>query len=321
MKKIVLFEPSISSLNLGDYIIVDSIKRELNDILYNAYVVEQPTQVPLMHFYQKRDARLQLVSQTDYKFVCGSNLFWQNMFSLTPQWNYNIFNYRYIKDSIFVGVGCASEKETLNKYTTNLYKKVLTHNYIHSVRDNITQNRLERLGFEAINTGCATLWSLTRQHCNKIPDSKSESVVFTLTDYSRDIRNDLRLIEILKKNYNTIYYWPQGYSDYSYLEQLGINEKIKILPPNLAAMKDILIHKKVDYIGTRLHGGIFAMQNLVRSIIIIIDNRARDMKKNYNIPSLEREHIEYLDRMINSTWNTLINIDEAKINQWKEQFK
>ena len=57
MEKIVLLEPCISSLNLGDYIIVDSVKRELAFLLNDAFVVEQPTQTPIMHFYQKNDAR------------------------------------------------------------------------------------------------------------------------------------------------------------------------------------------------------------------------------------------------------------------------
>ena len=39
MKRILLFEPSIATLNLGDHIIVESIKRELGFLLRDAFVV------------------------------------------------------------------------------------------------------------------------------------------------------------------------------------------------------------------------------------------------------------------------------------------
>lgn len=321
MKRIVLLEPSISSLNIGDYIIVDSIKKELSDLLNNAYIVEQPTQTPLIHFYQKNDARIKLASEADYRFVCGSNLFWQNMFSLTPQWNCNIFNYKTIKNSILVGVGSGSEKKRLGLYTTSLYKKILNNNYIHSVRDEITKKHVESIGLRAINTGCATMWSLTESHCKKIPSKKKDNVVFTLTDYLKDPIRDKIMIDILLKNYKEVYYWPQGYSDYSYFQKLEIQENIKILQPNLQSMKDILNTNEVDYVGTRLHGGIFAMQHFTRSIIIIIDNRARDMKQNYNLSAIERNDINDLETLINSKWNTELNINEEKIQTWKAQFK
>ena len=45
------------------------------------------------------------------------------------------------------------------------------------------------------------------------------------------------------------------------------------------------------------------------------------MKENYNIPTLEREMIEQLDSVINSTWETRLDIDEESIELWKEQFR
>ena len=320
MKKIVLFEPSISSLNLGDYIIVDSVKRELSSILNDSYVIEQPTQTPVMHFYQKKDPRLKLSRDSDYKFVCGSNLIWQNMFSLNPQWNINIFNCTNIIGSILVGVGSGTTRKKMNLYTKHLYQKVLSKKYIHSVRDEATCNRLKSIGINAINTGCVTTWCLTKEHCKKIPVSKSNNVVFTLTDYQKDEKSDKQLIEILINNYKDVYYWPQGVGDYEYINHLGYSSKIKIISPSLEAMRKLLLSGDIDYVGTRLHGGIFAMQNYVRSIIIIVDNRAREMKERYNLPTIERNNIDDLTKMISSSWKTNININEEAISKWKGQF-
>ena len=143
MKKIVLLEPSISSLNLGDYIIVESVKRELSYLTNGAFVVEQPTQIPLMHFYQNKDKRLLLAKDSDFKFVCGSNLIWQNMLNPSPQWNFNAFNCFNIEGSVLVGAGSSTTREHINLYTQLLYKKVLSNKYVHSVRDEATRKRLE----------------------------------------------------------------------------------------------------------------------------------------------------------------------------------
>lgn len=321
MKKIVLLEPSISSLNLGDYIIVDSAKRELSFLTKDAYIIEQPTQTPIMHFYQKNDARLQLSKDADYKFVCGSNLIWQNMLCKAPQWNFNFFNCSNIKSSILVGVGSGSTKEKLNLYTRKLYDKVLNKDYYHSVRDEATKKRLESIGIKVINTGCITTWCLTEEHCKKIPKKKSNRVVFTLTDYDKNVEEDKAFIEILLRNYDNVFFWPQGVGDYKYISSLGYLEKVNVIPANLESMRSLLAEGNIDYIGTRLHGGIFAMQNYIRSIILVIDNRAREMKEHYNLPTVERKKLDILEDMILSSWETNINIDEKAIEMWKEQFK
>lgn len=321
MKKIVLLEPCISSLNLGDYIIVESVKRELRFLLDQAFVVEQSTQTPIMHFYQKGDRRLKLSREADYKFVCGSNLIWQNMLSPTPQWNFNFFNCENVKNSILVGVGSTTTKKKVNLYTKTLYNNVLSKNYIHSVRDEATKKRLESIGIKAINTGCATMWGLNKKHCEQIPVSKSDNVVFTLTDYLKNEELDKKLIKLLIKNYERVYFWPQGLGDMQYIKHLGFENSVEVISPNLEAMDNLLIQGNIDYIGTRLHGGIYAMQHFIRSIILIIDNRAREMGLNYSIPVTEREDFNRIDELINSSWETSIKINEKNINEWKSQFK
>lgn len=321
MKKVILLEPSISTLNLGDYIIVDSVKREMSYLLDDSFVIEQPTQTPLMHFYQKRDKRLKLMQKSDYKFVCGSNLIWQNMLSPNPQWNFNMLNCKNIMDSILVAVGSGTTREKMNLYTRILYKKVLNDKYYHSVRDEATKNRLESIGIKCINTGCVTTWCLNDEHCSKIPTKKSDRVVFTLTDYLKDKKLDKALIDTLNNNYKDVYYWPQGVGDYNYIKELNYLDKVKIVHSNLDSMKKLLKKGNIDYVGTRLHGGIFAMQNYVRTIILIIDNRAREMKEHYNLPTVERTNVKELEKLINSSWDTKININEREIKTWKEQFK
>ena len=60
---------------------------------------------------------------------------------------------------------------------------------------------LDSMGIKAINTGCPTTWTLTPEHCCEIPIKKADNVVFTLTDYNQDTKNDPLLIELLLDNY------------------------------------------------------------------------------------------------------------------------
>ena len=78
----------------------------------------------------------------------------------------------------------------------------------------------------------------------------------------------------------------------------------------------------VDYIGTRLHAGIFALQKKKRSIILSVDERARDIDSTFNLKCINRDRIEErLEDRINTTFETNLNIDFSKIEIWEDQFR
>ena len=156
--------------------------------------------------------------------------------------------------------------------------------------------------------------------CRQIPKNKNEKVIFTLTDYRRDYEKDKQFIETLKKNYKEIYFWPQGIDDYEYLKELEKSNIIQIIPPTLCEF-DKILEKKIDYIGTRLHGGIRALKHRCRTIILAVDNRAIEINKNYNIPILKREEIDKLEEKLNNELITDIKTPIINIEKWKSQFK
>ena len=312
MKKCIIYDTSIGSLNVGDQIINESFYNQNLPFISENFVVKYPTHTPVSHFYQNNrfNRFYRYVKSCDYKFIIGTNLLTSNIMEPWPNWNVNIFNYLPYKDSILVGVGYNGSKKP-NLYTKTLYKKIFSHDYIHSTRDEKTKKVLEDLGFKAINTGCPTFWMLTNEHCAKIPRKKAKKVIFTLTDYCKDEKNDQVLIDILNKNYDEVYYWVQGSNDLEYFKSLKNTEKVKIVPPNLNEYRKVLTNNSIDYVGTRLHAGIFAMQNLCRSIILIVDNRARDIKENYGIIAIERSNMmNELEEKINEEFETKININE-----------
>lgn len=318
MKKVILYSPGISSMNIGDSIIEDGVKDNLRFLLKKSFVVEVSTHLPMSFYYMRH------LKEADLKFVCGSNLLKSTFFGFKRQWDITLRLSKIIGPTILVGAGWWQYGNKMNIYTKILLKSVLSKTYIHSVRDEYTKDMLQSIGINnVINTSCATMWKLTKEHCKEIPMKKGLDVVFTLTDYYKDFDSDKKLIDTLVSNYKNVYFWPQGLGDIKYIEELNsLNNKIKILAPSLESFNEILTKGDIDYIGTRLHGGVRALQNKVRTMIIAVDNRAIEKKKDFNIPVILRSEINRIEeQFINIDFETKINIPEENIKRWKEQFR
>ena len=321
MENILLLDTSIASLNKGDDIIMNCVKEELDFICKNNFVLNVPTHLSPFHSYQvfRNSLRVQIYKDAHLKFVGGTNLLIPNMLTHFPQWNVNIFNYKPLAGCILVGVGAGAGVKS-NFYTRYLYKKLLNHEFYHSVRDERSKKILEGYGMKAINTGCATMWKLTPEFCKNIPIHKSNKVVFTLTALPYIDSRDQELIDILVENYKQVYFWPQGIQDFSYFNKFNNINNIKVVESTLEAYEKILSQPDIEYVGTRLHGGIYAMRLKKRSIIISIDERAREINKCNNLNCIEKDDIQKLDKMINDDIITDIKMPFDEINRWKEQF-
>ena len=312
------------SFNLGDQIIMDCARKGLEPIIKDAFVVNLPTHSPLYHWYEfslrKYDSFHESLDSIDYKFVCGTNLLSKNMKIRKPTWNIRIGDLKYLKDFILVGVGTDDLQRIENRYTEKLWLKALSKEYVHSTRDDKTKVLLNSLGLKAINTGCVTLWQFTNDLCNAIPEGKSDEAIFTITDYKPDSELDSKMIKILLDKYNKVYCWLQGVLDERYLSQIGVKQEVEYINPSLQAFDAFLETHECDYIGTRLHAGIRAMQKRRRSIIIGVDNRAKDIRENYGINYIGRTDIDKLDKMIDSSFKTELSVNQDKIKDFLEQF-
>lgn len=315
MKKIVVFDTSVSSSNLGDSIIMDSVNKEIHSMFpesmhFNAYThdkISKPT--------------YNLVSSAHYAFVGGSNLLSSNMNSYN-QWKINLYDSLFLNSVVLMGVGWWQYQVKPNLYTHYLLKSILHDKILHSVRDSYTEKMLKSIGIDnVVNTSCPTMWNLTQEHCDKISKEKAENVVVTLTDYNKDPSKDRFLIELLSKNYKNVSLWPQGAGDLKYINDLDIDDFAYTLPPNLKAFDNFLENQNsLDYVGTRLHAGIRALQKGIRTIIIGIDNRASEKSKDFNITICERGKLNQLNSLINGKDTTQINLPVKNIERWKAQF-
>lgn len=313
MKKISVFDTTISDYNLGNQIIMDSIYRHLYDIFPEDFFFKIPT----MDITKNT---IQYIKWSDLIFFGGTNSLNAHM-EFYRQWGVTLKNYRKIKNVILMGIGWWQYEGNVSFYTKFILRRVLNKNIIHSTRDFYTVGKLKEIGFtNVINTGCPTLWDLTEEHCKKIPQNKADDVIFTITDYAKNIKRDSDLILLLIKNYKRVFVWIQGMGDYDYIQKIKGANNIYFLNPNLQSFDEFLKINKVDYVGTRLHAGIRALQFNRRTIIIGIDNRAIEMKKDFNMPVIDQKEINKLESIINSNFETKISIPVENIKIWKNQF-
>lgn len=321
MKKIMLLDTSIGTSNVGDEIIMECVTKELASITEGQFVYRIPTHLASFHSYAiwKNSSVVQKYTNCDYKFAGGSNLLAKNMRTHYPQWNINRWNYHPLAGTVLVGVGAGAGDES-NGYTRRLYSRVLSHDFYHSVRDERSREYVESLGLKAINTACVTMWMLTPEHCAAIPQSKANNVVFTLTERREADPRDQKLIDVLKQSYEHVSFWVQGDGDDTYFAKFKNTEGIEIIPPSKEAYHQVLCRDDLDYVGTRLHGGIYALRHKKRAIIISIDERASAISSDTGLVTLPKDGIDGLSALINSTYETKLNIPFDRIAQWKAQF-
>lgn len=314
--KIAIFDTSVGSLNAGDSIIMESVRFEIESIFPKFMEICIPTQSKI-----SRLAYIAL-STSKHSFVGGTNLLSSHML-FKSQWKLDIIDAFNIDNVLLLGVGWWQYQAAPDAYTKFILQKVLHKDLLHSVRDTHTLNMLKSIGIgNILNTGCPTMWNLDEEHCKEIPNTKSEEVVFTLTDYNKDHRRDIELLTTLQRNYKRLYFWPQGTEDYRYVQELGWIDKVNTIPEGLKSFDELIRNNEnsLDYVGTRLHGGIRALQRKRRTIIIGIDNRATEKSKDFNLMVIPRSNMFDLENTIRSSFETRINVPSESIKRWKSQF-
>jgi polysaccharide pyruvyl transferase WcaK-like protein len=317
MKRILLLDPSIATFNVGDKIISQSVREHLKPILDFSFIVEASTHLPVTMYLKN----IFYSYDFDYRFVCGSNLIRGKMNSIIKLWDINLRSANLVSPLILVGVGWWKKGDKPNRYSRLLYSRLLDKKKIHSVRDNYTLQQFQAMGFKnIINTACPSMWTLTTHHCEAIPTKKAHDVVTTLTDYDKNSVADQHMLNILSKKYRKVYLWLQGVNDFNYALLLHLPNNVVIVNPTLEDYDRLLEQNDIDYVGTRLHAGIRALQKKRRAIIIAVDHRALEKKKDFNLVVLDRKDSDQLSGLIDDTFKTEIHLPLAHIEAWKKQF-
>ncbi|WP_395444152.1 polysaccharide pyruvyl transferase family protein [Caulobacter sp. UC70_42] len=312
MDTITLLDTSAASDNIGDSIIVEAVTDWLSELRPNAYTYTVAT-----HEYMTGHSK-RFLKASDAAYVAGTNILASNM-EAGVLWKLRPWDAFEVNNAVLVGCGWLNYMKAPNAYSQWILKKVLSDKHIHAVRDSYTLAHLQGLGKRVLNTSCPTMWRLTPEHCATIPSRKADEVVTTFTFYHRDVELDRSIIEMMKANYSRVHFWPQQREDLAYFQSLGVSG-VELVNPSLRAYDELLSNKNVEFLGTRLHGGIRALQKGRRALIIVVDNRAAEIGKDTGLPIVKRRDVETMKAWIQGDRPTEIALPRAAIDEWMEQF-
>ena len=325
MKNIILWSPGVSNhqgkiaSNLGDQIIEQAVIEQLLKTFGGSAIIQK-----LSTHLRFGPAERRLVDQADLVIVGGSNLLSSYMDGYF-QWDLTLANALRVRRAVLMGCGWWRDQGKANRYTRVLLSSVLSWRFRHSVRDSQAYDQLNAINYgklrllRPLNTGCPTMWSFLDQHQITTRQSKANVALAMLTDYDRDPIADRRLLQQLHDNYDSVALWPQGLDDLAYAHDLGF-EGI-VLDRSLDALDKFLADQSsLDYVGTRLHGGIRCLKAGARCLILSIDNRARTISQDTGLPTAIRGDHAAVQRWITGADAPKLTLPEREINAWRRQF-
>ncbi len=309
-KTVGVLDTSVSDNNHGNQIIMESVHQHLRGCINNAFIIDYPC---WDDFGQNM---LDSASNCNYFITGGTNLI-SGQFEKEKYIGINENNIELFENKIILlGAGLTHETEEISEYSKDIYRKILKKNAYHSVRNSLTQKVLNDIGIQrVINTGCPTIWSLSEQKCQNIPQEKSENVLIMVSTWNH--QKEKTISSLIREYYNKVFLWVQQPQDYFFAKLYYPD--IEVIGTNLWELDAFLSKSDVDYVGSRLHGGIRCMQFGHRSIIIPVDHRAKQMGIDFNLPVADS--YEKLESMISKPFKTSVILRSELIKQWKYQFR
>jgi len=313
----MILNTSMKSENAGDAIIMHFAKKQFATIFPSERFDEIPTHGSWVEIGKDKASWI--------KIVCGTNALSTNaVLDCAIAFPKDVSKYRKSLLLMAAGLRYVHGRKRFTPLTSRFLEYALCDDVMHSVRDENTKLHLEEIGIKnVLNTSCVTMWGLTPEACARIPRTKADCVLTTVTDYAQDPVKDKVMLETLMKRYKKVYLWLQGAGDRNYVEAIVDSGRIEMIDGSFSDLQEFVVgrNESIDYIGTRLHCGIFCLNEGIRSVIVCVDNRALDIHNDTGLPILMRDEVpEGLNEVIDSSAPTKIELPLDSIEAWKGQF-
>lgn len=299
------------SHNLGDVVIERATTRELQAAL------PEGVDIRWSSLHQSTDRHIRQAMQASLlNLLGGSNAIGWPWLRKRSSWRVWPIDLRSHLAITLLGVGWSAYETRLNAKTRLYIRKLLDRSALHSTRDRHTAGVLRGLGFKQVcYTGCPTMWRLDPDHLAAIPHRQADVVVTMITDYRKDPRRDRMLLETLENLYSHVIAYPQGTGDAVYLRDIGFQGRI--LGHDLDFIDRLRKeYGTFDYVGTRLHGGIFCLQHHIRSIVISVDNRAREIARDTGLCCIEAD-AQLIRDTVRAPLNQHLRLPLQAIADWR----
>ena len=310
--RIGVFDTSICTDNLGDCIIMDAVWDVIHEIFGSGVLTDRIA----THRFMSRDS-YRLLPGMRIGIVGGTNILKAHMF-VRANWKLRLHDAFRLRNAVLLGVGWQQYQGRLDVFSRLLLGRVLSREFMHSVRDRYTLERLRGHVRNMEYTACPTLWPLTPARCAAIARLKAPEAIVSLTYYRPD-PCDAQLVRLLLQEYGKVHFWCQMREDLEYLNSLDVGADLPVID-DVGVYTQMLRTREVDVIGTRLHGGIRALQCGRRALILAVDNRATELARDSGIPVVDRRDMSVIAGWIRGSAGVTVDLPWDAIAAWKRQF-
>lgn len=317
---IAIFDPSSGSVNLGDKVIYEACTTELLRLAPDSFVFPVSLHQPLTRKIRNR------IAQADLAVVAGSNMLNTRLgFGMTlTRWRFSLRDALVLKNVVLMGAGWNRKTDWVNPIGSRILRLGLSSTTTHSVRDKMTLKKAARIGLQKVsNTSCPTLWAIGegRGHVRSKPKLWTRAVT-TLTFNGASEGSDALMLKTLTERFKEVFFWPQGMGDLAYFRALNPPESIRILPGTINSYDRLLTDAEdLIYVGTRLHGGIRALQAGRAALIIEIDHRAGGVGRSSGIFTLPRNRMEELAEVLIKLEYPNLTLPTEDIAKWRDDVR
>jgi hypothetical protein len=302
-------DPAIGTANAGDYIISEAIARELAAIAPNQRIQRFTTHRPWTPA-ERAEAR-----KCHIFLVGGTNLLSSHPIRYR-QWAYGLADTRILKSRcILFGVGWWQYQRRPDPLARIMLRTVLHPGILHAARDSYTVGQLSAAGIRAVNTSCPTLWSVPQR--GEVKYGFRSSVVATVTNYHPDFDRDRTMLAVLRNRADRLRVWPQGQGDAEYVRRLGFGDCL--VDTGLETFNAVLQEPGTEYVGTRLHAAVRALQTSVPAVIVSVDNRATEIGRDVGLWYLERKRVDGLTGMLDRLSQWELRLPTESISSWRDE--
>ena len=310
---VTVADPSLGSWNVGDEVIANSALDVLRDGLAGYRVHRIST-----HVYPGLRP-LRFIRASRCALVFGSNLLGPGVRSrrpLTP-WRVTTLDATVNRGKyVLMGVGWITADRPWTRGVAAKTRALLSPELIHSVRDEHSAERLHEIGVDNhLLTGCPTTWKLDQVDVRR---SRGERAVVALNGASDDPRFVKRFAGLVADRYEQVAFFPQMPRDLTLVPHLP--RSWEVIGPNLWNLERALCQGEVDYLGTRLHAGIRAMQLGVRAFIVQTDHRAGSVCSVVQLRTFTKDELDEVGDLVDTDFENRAIPPRETINRYLAQF-
>lgn len=292
---IAFINPKLSTSNVGDYFIEDSVKRLLN------YDKERSIDIDPRKPLNPGD--IEKINRCDAAVIVGTNL-WYKHISKPGRWMISLEELKKIKiPFIPLGVGTTQHRGEEKSFqfdneTVALLSEIHSKCNESSARDPRTYETLKKAGLSNVKmTGCPTLYRSLQPNWSLNKKATDDVVITARKGHDKNIK--IIINELISHGKNPIIAAQKQNDLYCARKRFPfLKQKVKALYEFNINPYQELVNQAYGAIGWRLHGNMFHLAHGNPTMFFANCSRCLSFSEAFDLPCIYAEDKEAIDKAV-----------------------